>query len=391
MVPHYICDRVTLHAGDCLDVLRAIPGASVDAIVTDPPYGLAEHKPERIAAALAGWLAGDREQVPDGKGFMGRAWDGFVPPPAVWDECLRVLKPGGHVAVFAAPRTVDLMGLSIRLAGFEVRDAIGAGLLAWVQGQGFPKGKTQLKPAWEPILVARRPLEGTVAANVLAHGTGALNIDACRIGDSGGGTSCSNRDAAGRCLGHRNAGRSTSGETFHGADTAGGRWPANVVLDEHAAAELDQQSGHSKSPASFTPGASRKRSSMEGGVLGARGTVIGPGDEGGASRFFPVFRYQAKASTKERPKVDGVSHPTVKPLDLMRWLVRLVTPPGGTVLDPFAGSGTTIEAALQEGFHVIGVEREPDYLPLIVQRIQRATTPAQTAHDTPDGLFDLPA
>ena len=153
---------------------------------------------------------------------------------------------------------------------------------------------TGLKPAFEPIVVARKPLAGTVVATVLEHGTGALNIDGCRV--------------------------------------EAGRWPTNVVLDESQAAEL-----------------------------------------GDSAKFFPVFKYQAKAPSKERPKVDGVAHPTVKPLALMRWLVRLVTPPGGWVLDPFAGSGTTGEAAYLEGFRCLLIEREADYLPLIEHRFNRAS------------------
>ena len=316
---------------------------------------------------------------------------------------------------------------------------------------------TALKPAHEPIVVARKPLAGTVAQSVLAHGTGALNIDGCRVGEAGGGTACTNRDATGQCRGHGNAGRSTAGETVHGADTSGGRWPANVVLS-HAddcgdtvcaggcpVATLDKQSGE----LTTNPGTYRRemangdRSSYQ--VDPPAGHVTSVGDSGGASRFF----YTAKASTAERvrlPQVDApdhragnnfaggirvcnvcanrtkpgnwvpgdprpwpgcghddwqwgtpnvqtgnVAHPTVKPLDLMRWLVRLVTPPGGTVLDPFAGSGTTAEAALLEGFTCITIEREPDYLPLIVQRINRRRDPVAATRAAPDGpsLFDL--
>ena len=125
---------VTLHHGDALAVLRTMPDCSIDAVVTDPPYGLAEHKPATIVAAMTAWCCGDRDHVPDGRGFMGRAWDAFVPPPAVWDECLRVLRPGGHLLAFAGSRTADLMGISVRLAGFEIRDTI-----VWHYGSGFPK------------------------------------------------------------------------------------------------------------------------------------------------------------------------------------------------------------------------------------------------------------
>jgi site-specific DNA-methyltransferase (adenine-specific) len=255
-------DVVTVHHGEALDILRAMPDESVDAVVTDPPYGLAEHSRQKVEKALLAWLTGDREHVPDGPGgFMNRDWDGFVPPPAIWDECFRVLKPGGHLLAFAGSRTVDLMGVSIRLAGLVTDGAVtGPGFairdgIAWVSAEGFPKGidvskaidkaagaerevvgtkvglpgysltngsgdhrtfgrgmgntgngeaecaitapatpgaahwqgwNTSLKPAQEPIIVARKPLQGTVAQNVLTHGTGALNIDGCRVGSNGG-------------------------------------------------------------------------------------------------------------------------------------------------------------------------------------------------------------
>jgi site-specific DNA-methyltransferase (adenine-specific) len=343
--------QATIHHDDCLTALRAMPDASVDSIVTDPPYGLSKTDPASVADTLTKWATGDREHVPTGRGFRGKSWDSFVPPPAVWDECLRVLKPGGHMVVFAGSRTQDLMGLSIRLAGFDIRDSV-----AWLYGSGFPKSMnvakaidktagewssgvapqwdgwgTALKPAHEPIIVARKPLAGTVAGNVLEHGTGALNIDACRVG-----TERRLNSPAGNPSGAEGTvamgGRWRKDAT---AQEAVGRWPANVVLDDSQAAALDQQSP----------------------------------DKDGASRFF----YTAKASKSERPVVDGTAHPTVKPLAIMRWLIRLITPPGGLVLDPFAGSGTTIEAAILEGFPVIGVERESDYLPLIQDRIDRAT------------------
>lgn len=349
---------VTLHQADCLDVLRTMPDASVHAIVTDPPYGLADHKPAAVITALTAWANGDRASVPDGKGFMGRAWDAFVPPPAVWDECLRVLKPGGHMLVFAGTRTVDLMGLSIRLAGFEIRDSV-----AWMHGQGFPKGKTQLKPAFEPVLMCRKPLIGTLVRNIDEHGTGAVNIDACRVQSAEKlvrpSIARDDNEVFGKGLG---AGIQVEPE---------GRWPTNVVLDEHAAAELDEQSGVTKDGV-----AGPKSGGFGGGMFGDgipdNVGQVGYGGSGGASRFFPVFKYQAKAPSKERPKVDGKSHPTVKPLELMRWLVRLVTPPGGTVLDPFAGSGTTGQAAALEGFECVLIEFEADHIPLIEKRLTDA-------------------
>lgn len=575
-------DLVTLHHGDCIEVMRTLPAASVDAIVTDPPYGL---------------------------GFMGKEWDD-LPPGKEWaEECLRVLKPGGHVLAFGGSRTWHRLAVAVEDAGFEIRDSI-----AWLYGSGFPKSLdvskaidkaagaerevvgradrkaslgsqgvlgasrfaeapditapatpdaerwqgwgTALKPAFEPIVVGRKPLasprinvlsrveselrarglEGeirwttgpasdaarldpstssssteaqptagasadpaaasetpnderptgrssatstlhgaqrtastsgpmpaaeppssetrsltptaapapaatsesatsspsitsteaeprtarrpgarsttkssakdshlgiesfagiatgltgswatvridrladgtcvwpdglprntaggsTVAGNVLAHGTGALNIDGCRVGTTdeltpAGGARVMTNEVYGKGLG-LSSGRSAE---------LGGRWPANVVLDESQAVELDRQSGV------LTSGS---RGAGTYGLMGYMGADAAPmpaieGDHGGASRFFPTFRYEAKAPTSERPREDDTAHPTVKPLDLMRWLVRLVTPPGGAVLDPFAGSGTTLEAAVLEGFACIGIEREASYLPLIRQRL----------------------
>ena len=419
--------------GDCLDELRSIADASVDSVVTDPPYGLSNTKPAQVAETITRWASGERDYLPGGRGFMGKEWDGFVPPPAVWDECMRILKPGGHMLVFAGSRTQDLMGLSIRLAGFDIRDSV-----AWLYGSGFPKGQsiskaidkqagvtrqvvgtakgarngngenvdygafasaadgtyavtesgsdearkwegwnTSLKPAHEPIIMARKPFSGTVASNVMEHGTGALNIDACRVGMS---------DAERSVVDHR-SGVSENRNSIFGVgqrpedgvwkSSPAGRWPANVLLDPDAAAAMDEQSGWSKSSSATrrnTAEAHNKTGSM--GKSSGDWETRGHADAGGASRFFPVFKYQAKAPAKERPQhtaEDGrvVKHATVKPLDLMRWLVRLVTPEGGVVLDPFAGSGATVEAALLEGMCPIGIEREADYIPLIEARIAR--------------------
>ena len=229
---------------------------------------------------------------------------------------------------------------------------------------------TALKPAFEPIVVARKPLIGTVAENVLTHGTGALNIDGCRIG-------MSEQDRArvdGRIWVGRNQYKdgkeiyndyATDGTDQQMQTHPAGRWPANVILDESQAAELDKQSGVQKDGTAM--GRPNASSGYNGGWGAMPDVVHGFGGQGGASRFF----YVAKASKKERPNVNGVAHPTVKPMALMRYLVRLVTPPGGTVLEPFAGSGTTIEAALEEGFNVIGIEMTDEYLPLILARIER--------------------
>lgn len=197
---------------------------------------------------------------------------------------------------------------------------------------------TALKTSFEPIVVARKPLAGTVASTVLAHGTGALNIDACRTATS---------------------------EADHECDSAHGRWPTNVILDDTTAADLDEQTGVSRSRV----GKPRAGAAGDGWGMTATGTEYD--DEGGASRFFPVMHYAAKAPTAERPEVDGVQHPTVKPLALMQWLVRLVARPGALVLEPFAGSGTTLEACIAEGMRCVGIEREAKYLPLIQQRLSK--------------------
>ena len=362
-------------------------------------------------------------------GFMGKVWDGWESPAAFqrWNRewvaaCYRVLKPGGHIVAFGGTRTWHRLAVAIEDAGFEMRDS-----LAWLYGSGFPKshdvGKaidklagaerevigsrntakgnggtgndfltessraatvdvtapatpeaaqwdgwgTALKPAFEPIVLARKPFPGTVAANVLEHGVGAINVDACRIETDEKITNHARSAASAVSKGIY--GDSAAQVTHQTAGQARGRWPANVVLDQHAAKALDQQSGTSKPKPERT---GRKGGSnpnpMSWDEKHAEQTGTWPADPGGgASRFF----YTAKAPKSERPNVNGVQHETVKPLKIMRWLLRLVTPPGGTVLDPFAGSGTTIEAALIEGFNPVGIETEADYLPLIQHRIDR--------------------
>lgn len=285
--------------GDCLEIMKMLPNDSVDSIVTDPPYGL---------------------------GFMGKVWDA-LPPGQDWaEECLRVLKPGGHLLAFGGTRTWHRLAVAVEDAGFEIRDSI-----AWMYGSGFPKHRAALKPAFEPVVMARKPFRGTLAANEAEYGTGALHIDAARV--------------------------------------EAGRWPANAAVDEPMASVLNEQSGERRSPSTYvrSAGVSSEIYMSGMGVKKQGDAVSGFGDYGGAARFF----YVAKASKKERPLVDGVAHATVKPLSLMRWLVRLVTPEGGTVLDPFAGSGTTVEACILEGFHCIAIEREAEYIPLIQARIER--------------------
>ena len=302
-------------------------GDSVDSIVTDPPYGLS---------------------------FMGKRWDYDVPSAEIWAECLRVLKPGGHLLAFAGTRTQHRMAVRIEDAGFEIRD-----LIAWVYGSGFPKshngpwGGTALKPALEPITVARKPLIGTVAENVLAHGTGGLNIDGCRVAgvvqSGAGATGFGSRDD-GYELG--------TGRQYQTA----GRWPANLIHDgsDEVTGLFPVTTSGGGDKASIS--ASDNRSMSGKNYPRPRGSVVAP-DTGSAARFF----YVAKASRSDRG--EGNRHPTVKPTDLMRYLCRLVTPPGGLVLDPFAGSGSTGKAAVLEGFRFVGIEREAEYVEIARARI----------------------
>jgi DNA modification methylase len=413
--------------GDCIDGMAALDAESVDAVVCDPPYGLGAQPP--IEDVLRSWLAGEK-WIPRGGGFMGAEWDAFVPDPAAWRECYRVLKPGGHLVAFAGTRTVDLVALGLRLAGFEIRD-----LLAYLFGSGFPKSLdvskaidaklgaerevvgerrigrlavapgqgedrssvsvsvsasatpwaeqwegfgTALKPAHEPIVLARKPLNGTVAENVLQHGTGALNIDATKIGTTGGIKSVP---------GSRPKPEGSTAFPGHASEVtdAGGRWPANVLLCHHESCRgwgakrsgelchpecpvrmMNEQSGES-----LSQGIAKWGDHDRGGRVYElpnvnEGKEIGYGDRGGAARFF----YTAKAQRKERiAGVERSLHPTVKPVAVMRWLIRLVTPPGGLVLDPFTGSGTTGVAAVQEGFDFLGFEQDETYARQAAERI----------------------
>ena len=403
-----------LFVGNNLEILPTLPENSVDSIVTDPPYGLSDNK--YVADTIARWIAGERDFVPDGKGFMGKAWDAFVPPPALWDECLRVLKPGGHLLSFFGSRTQDIGALAIRLAGFEIRDSI-----AWLYGSGFPKSLnltgdwqgwgTALKPALEPIVVARKPItEGTIAANVNKWGTGALNIDESRIGRAeGDNSSAGNRTATFGTQDTQSGGDGSGGWE----QNLGGRWPANIILDPYTAELLDEQSGQVRSNHNKTNNNSGFGDSYVGGSLTR--PVPGPmySDSGGASRFF----YVAKASKTDRS--EGLSdlplrksdqrsevaagiwadmeapkqnfHPTVKPTALMEYLIKLVTPPGGTVLDPFTGSGSTGKAAILSGFCFIGIEMTQDYVPIIEGRLKHAEAKVAEAKEKieaqPQGLF----
>jgi len=319
--------------GDCLERLKELPNNSAHSIVTDPPYGLS---------------------------FMGKKWDYDVPSKLIWAEALRVLKPGSHLLSFGGTRTYHRMVVQIEDAGFEIRDQ-----LQWIYGSGFPKSHnlpdgigTALKPANEPIVMARKPFEGTVAKNFEKWGCGGLNIDVSRI------------DAKESLL--RPLGKPLNGGAY-GSDrndreslgvggSTNGRWPANVIFDEEAAALLDEQSGTLKSGA-----LNRANIKAENKTYGAAPKVRDgeyTADSGGASRFF----YVAKASKKERG--EGNVHPTVKPIKLMEYLIKLITPEGGIVLDPFCGSGSTGIAATRLGFGFIGIEREAEYIEIAKKRLE---------------------
>lgn len=370
--------------GDSLHELTKLDDNSIDAVVSDPPYGLSNISHSALMSCFKEWALGNYSYLPAAKGFMGKSWDGFVPPPALWHEVYRVMKPGAHALIFAGSRTQDLMGLSLRVAGFEIRD-----ILQWLYGSGFPKshdvskaidkfkgakrevvgtrisaggcsgvtstvgkhfidyGKyipvtkaaskeakqwegwgTALKPAYEPILLVRKPLIGSVAENVLKHGTGGINIDACRI-DSNDSLARINKIDNGM-LGIGNGLSSQALRVAQGLDELG-RYPSNVILDERASNMLDIQAPN-------------------------------------VNRFF----YCAKAQPNERQAgLDDLNiHPTVKPIELMKYLCKLITPPGGTILEPFLGSGTTAIAANLLGFECIGIERELEYVKVAEARLK---------------------
>lgn len=373
----------TLHLGACIEAIRAMPDSSIDSIVTDPPYGLR---------------------------FMGKRWDYDVPSGKIWEECLRVLKPGGHLLAFAGTRTQHRMAVRIEDAGFEIRD-----MIAWVYGSGFPKSHnlegdwegwgTALKPALEPVTVARKPLIGTVAANVLAHGTGAINIDACRVMPSGESRYRS-------CEHSQNKRYTSSGSTdfaikpgVRGGDPLG-RWPANLVHDgsdlvRASFPEASGQQGDLKSHAKCR----QSPNGIFGGMRPAMDHSARIESDKSAARFF----YCAKASRADRneglsageqpavatgatmrerenadwPKRNGNYHPTVKPTELMAYLLRLVTPPGGIALDPFMGSGSTGKAAMREGFEFIGCELDPEYFAIAKVRIEHELAKVTAAREQP--------
>jgi len=394
---------------DCLDILPLMPDGCVDAVATDPPYGLK---------------------------FMGKHWDCDVPSTDIWKEVLRVLKPGGHLLSFFGTRTYHRGVVAIEDAGFEIRD-----MISWVYGSGFPKsldvskaidkmkgadreatpvGKpvkrmipgadqnatgswikdngreyqprkevpataeaeqwdgwgTALKPACEPIVVARKPLIGTVAKNVMEHGTGALNIDGCRIPLNGDYKCGANGRPSQTGLGdHYNSAKANQHSEV-------GRWPANLIHDgsEEIVGAFPQTSPSRQG---------LPRTGKNGDGWGMKATGAEYADSGSAARFF----YCAKASRSERTCGGRVEnkHATVKPLALMRYLCRLATPPGGLVLDPFCGSGSTLLAARDEGFRFLGLDREQDYCQIAKDRLTALDTgvPVKEARAGQQPLFPV--
>jgi site-specific DNA-methyltransferase (adenine-specific) len=362
---------VQILIGNMRERLKELADGSIDSCVTDPPYHLTSIVKRFGAANAAPAKAGKTgAYARASRGFMGQTWDGgdVAFDPETWAEVYRVLKPGAHLVAFSGTRTYHRMVCAIEDAGFEIRDQ-----LAWIYGSGFPKSHnldgeregwgTALKPAWEPICFARKALVGTVAANVAAFGTGALNISGCRI-DSEKPTGWAGAGAGGNTWNDGNMGLGTDGEPR----PVEGRWPANILHDgsaEVVAAFPETTSGQMKAGTRLA--AQDVAGSVVYGVYGGDATNADtPGDSGSAARFF----YSAKASKADRGEDNP--HPTVKPVDLMRWLCRLVTPRGGTVLDPFAGSGSTLIAADAEQFNAIGCELSPEYAALAERRVRNA-------------------
>jgi len=361
---------VTLHHGDCIEVMEGMEPESVDAIVTDPPYDLTNRTPDVKACEACGRVLGGADGKPaicprcggplsyqrsvQGRGFMGKAWDGtgIAFRPEMWAECLRVAKPSAYLLAFGGTRTVHRMTCAIEDAGWIVRD-----MLVWAYASGFPKSKASLKPAWEPIVMARKP--GPLRM---------LAIDACRIesGEQSGWASSGSKAGPNLAMSGGNTERAPR------PDNPAGRWPANVVLtDSVFDGGWDGVVGGGWQESTAVPGAWAPRGAFP--IDNPEPRIYG--DSGTYSRFFLV----PKAARSDREPVlvpDGhdrtkrySTHPTVKPTELMRHLVRLVTPTGGVVLDPFLGSGTTALAAEMEGFAWVGIEREAEYVEIARARL----------------------
>jgi site-specific DNA-methyltransferase (adenine-specific) len=386
-------DRATLYCGDSRKVLPLLKPKQFTACVCDPPYHLTQ-------ASRKGSPRNNDPKTPFGrtrlgsKGFMGKTWDGgdVAFRPEFWAEVLRVLKPGAMLLAFGGTRTFHRLTCAIEDAGFEIRDC-----LMWLYGNGFPKSldiskamikgqkmelakrwdgwESSLKPAWEPIVLAMKPLDSTFARNAQRHGVAGLNIDASRIGVGKGGCRDGEKTATKR---YADRGSTNFAPTPgpRGGD-AKGRWPANLLLDEEAGAILDKQSGERPGCRSRSSAKPRSKFRPGQGEYMPQGPIYP--DTGGASRFF----YCAKANKRDRT-CDGQienNHPTVKPQSLMEYLCRLVTPPGGgLILDPFMGSGSTGIGALVTGNRFVGIELEPESFETARQRIKIVSQPHEASH-----------
>jgi site-specific DNA-methyltransferase (adenine-specific) len=357
-----LTQSVILHGGDCLTVLASMGENSIDSCVTDPPYHLTSIVKRFGAANAAPAKSGKTGAYARASaGFMGKRWDGgdVAFQVETWKRVWRVLKPGAHLIAFSGTRTYHRMVCAIDDAGFEIRDQIG-----WAFGQGFPKSHnigdgwgTALKPAWEPVVVARKPLDGTVATNFAKWGTGALNIDGCRVGTGntckvklGGKNDFPNEDDAW-----------TPKSVVAGSDC--GRWPANLIHDgsDDVVGAFPESNSGTASGYDWSESVNDNPSHVTRNIKSG----VHFGDNGSAARFF----YSAKADSDDRL---GSKHPTVKPVDLIQYLVRLVTPPRGLVLDCFAGTGTTGEACIREGMRAVLIEREEEYQEDIRRRMKLA-------------------
>ena len=402
-----------IYHGNNLDILKTFPDNSIDSIVTDPPYGLG--KEPNALEVLQSWITTGYHEI-NGKGFMGKEWDAFVPQPNFWKECLRVLKPGGHLLSFAGTRTYDWVVMGLRIAGFEIRDQI-----AWVYGSGFPKSHniglsidkihghknrghristasryhpdgtfepngdllppyeakeeiskqwqgwgTALKPALEPIVMARKPLDGTVAQNVLKHGVGGINVDGCRVWDEHFVIEDGSYD---------NGNNVAFGNVKRTPKEYNGRFPANFIHDGSDEVVALFPNSDEESPARFFYTAKASQSERNFGLHGFEEFEIRGG--GGRSNQGYDDNNNEEQRLKDAARKYGAVkakkkniHPTVKPIDLMRYLVRLVTPKGGLCLDPYMGSGTTAVACKAEKINYIGCELDEEYIKIAEARIK---------------------
>lgn len=454
--------------GDCLELLKSIPDQSINAVITDPPYGLSNHTQQDIVNALTAWLAGE-EYKHGKKGFMGKEWDSFVPSPTIWREVWRVLKPGAHVLCAAGTRTVDLMGISLRLAGFEIRDTI-----EWLYGSGFPKSLdiskaidkaagadrkivgfkkdishcergdsnieqqernyndsiftknngrqlitapatesaqqfegmgTALKPAHEPFILARKPIEKglSIAENCLKWGTGAIDIDGCRVATNDN-TSRIQTTNTPKFSGIYRVYNSPIG--FITKTNNQGRFPANVIHDGSECVVKEFPMSSSGESSGF-------KSNKTGFIKTENPAYFQAYNKsyGSAARFF----YCAKASPSERntclDNLEDVScgclkgrkdgslgskvinknhHPTVKPIRLMEYLTKLISRENQVVLDPFMGSGTTGIACQNLGRQFIGIEISKEYYDIAYQRIHEELPPVESSDATSEEIKQPP-